>query len=98
MTGVHPDLARHQAAMEAGADMYFTNRSYEVVEMLAKEGIPVQVHMGLVPSLSHWCGGLRAFGRTAEEAMQIIDSPDRFAVEPDDQVAAPESGPVRGTA
>ncbi|UWQ34258.1 hypothetical protein K3555_07115 [Leisingera sp. M527] len=26
--------------------------------MPAKRGIPVQVHMGLVPSLSHWCGSL----------------------------------------
>lgn len=57
--------------MERGADMYFTNRSYDVVEMLAKESIPVQAHMGLVPSLSTWYGGLRAFGRTAEEAMEI---------------------------
>ena len=57
--------------MVRGADMYFTNRSYDIVEMLAKESIPVQAHMGLVPSLSTWCGGLRAFGRTADEAMEI---------------------------
>ena len=57
--------------MERGADMYFTNRSYDIVEMLSKESIPVQAHMGLVPSLSTWCGGLRAFGRTADEAMKI---------------------------
>ena len=50
--------------MERGADMYFTNRSFDIVEMLAKESIPVQAHMGLVPSLSHWSGGLRAYGRT----------------------------------
>ncbi|KIC21728.1 3-methyl-2-oxobutanoate hydroxymethyltransferase [Leisingera sp. ANG-Vp] len=69
------EIMRHAIdCMENGADMYFTNRSYDVVEMLAKEGIPVQVHMGLVPSLSHWCGGLRAFGRTAEEAMQIHET------------------------
>lgn len=66
------EIMRHAVdCMERGADMYFTNRSFEVVEMLAKESIPVQVHMGLVPSLSHWAGGLRAFGRTAEEAMEI---------------------------
>ncbi len=66
------EILRHAiTCMEGGADMYFTNRSFEVVEMLARESIPVQVHMGLVPSLSHWAGGLRAFGRTAEEAMQI---------------------------
>lgn len=73
------DILRHAiTCMEAGADMYFTNRSFEVVEMLAKESIPVQVHIGLVPSLSHWSGGLRAFGRTAEEAMQIYRTFKRY--------------------
>jgi 3-methyl-2-oxobutanoate hydroxymethyltransferase len=46
--------------------------------MLAKEGIPVQGHMGLVPSLSIWSGGLRAFGRTAEEALQIHQTFKRY--------------------
>ncbi|WP_120502549.1 3-methyl-2-oxobutanoate hydroxymethyltransferase [Roseovarius sp. EL26] len=73
------EIMRHAIdCMENGADMYFTNRSFEVVEMLAREGIPVQVHMGLVPSLSHWCGGLRAFGRTADEAMQIYQTFKRY--------------------
>ncbi len=64
--------------MERGADMYFTNRSYDIVEMLAKECIPVQAHMGLIPSLSTWCGGLRAFGRTADEAMRIYRTFKRY--------------------
>ena len=69
------EILRHAIeCMEGGADMYFTNRSFEVVEMLAKEGIPVQVHMGLVPSLSHWAGGLRAFGRTSDEALRIYET------------------------
>lgn len=73
------EILRHAIeCMEAGADMYFTNRSFEVVEMLAKESIPVQVHMGLVPSLSHWSGGLRAFGRTADEAMEIYRTFKRY--------------------
>lgn len=57
--------------MEQGADMFYTLRSYDIVEMLAREGIPVQGHMGLIPTFSLWSGGLRAFGRTADEAMQI---------------------------
>ena len=28
--------------MQKGADMYYTLRSYDVLEMLAKEGIPVE--------------------------------------------------------
>lgn len=73
------DIMRHAIdCMERGADMYFTNRSFEIVEMLAREEIPVQVHMGLVPSLSHWAGGLRAFGRTADEAMKLFQTFRRY--------------------
>lgn len=57
--------------MEQGADMYYTLRGLDVIEMLAKEGIPVQGHIGLIPTKSIWTGGLRAFGRTAEEAMSL---------------------------
>ena len=68
----HDEILRHaMGQMEAGADMYFTNRSLPVVEMLAREGIPVQVHMGLIPTFSHWRGGLKAVGRTADEAMEL---------------------------
>lgn len=73
------EILRHAiACMENGADMYYTNRGYEVVEMLARESVPVQVHMGLIPSLSHWAGGLRAFGRTADEALEIYQTFKRF--------------------
>ncbi|KIC08849.1 hypothetical protein RA19_18500 [Leisingera sp. ANG-M1] len=66
------DILRHaMTCMEKGADMYLTNRSPEVVEMLANEQVPVQVHLGLVPSFSIKGGGLRAYGRTADEAMEI---------------------------
>ena len=59
-------------AMRRGADMYYTLRSYETMEMLAKEGIPVQSHIGLIPTFSQYCGGLRGWGRNADEAMQIF--------------------------
>lgn len=73
------EILRHAVeCMERGADMYFTNRSFEIVEMLSKESIPVQAHMGLVPSLSTWCGGLRAFGRTADEVMKIYQTFKRY--------------------
>ncbi len=75
----HDEILRHAIdCMEKGADMYYCNRSLEVVEMLARESIPVQVHMGLVPTLSHWAGGLRAFGRTADEAMKIYHEFKRY--------------------
>ena len=80
-------LAAAITSMEQGADMVYTNRSLDVVERLAKENIPVQGHMGLVPSISLWCGGLRAYGRTADEAMEIyrtfkrLENVGCFAVE-----------------
>ncbi|MEM8650496.1 MAG: 3-methyl-2-oxobutanoate hydroxymethyltransferase [Pseudomonadota bacterium] len=73
--------------MRKGGDMYYTLRSYDVMEMLAKEGIPVQSHIGLIPTFSHYSGGLRGFGRTADEAMEIYKTLKRmedvgvFAVE-----------------
>jgi len=58
-------------AMRRGADMYYTLRSFDVMERMAMEGIPVQSHIGLIPTFSHHCGGLRAFGRKADEALQV---------------------------
>ncbi|AII88227.1 3-methyl-2-oxobutanoate hydroxymethyltransferase [Planktomarina temperata] len=74
-------------AMRRGADMYYTLRSFDVMECMAREGIPVQSHIGLIPTFSHHYGGLRAFGRTSEEAMQVWERLKRmedvgvFAVE-----------------
>ena len=65
-------VAHAYEAMRAGADMYYTLRSLDVMERMARDGIPVQSHIGLIPTFSHHCGGLRAWGRTAEEAMQVF--------------------------
>ena len=64
--------------MSKGADMYYTLRSFDVLEMLAKEGIPVQSHIGLIPTFSHYSGGLRGWGRNANEAMQIFQTLKRM--------------------
>jgi len=56
-----------------GADAVMTPRSAHVVEAIAREGIAVQGHVGLVPSLSTKLGGLRLIGKTADEAMQVLD-------------------------
>ena len=58
--------------------MYYTLRSYEIMEMMSREGIPVQSHIGLIPTFSHYCGGLRGWGRKADEAMQIYDTLKRM--------------------
>ena len=80
-------IAHAFEAMRRGGDMYYTLRSFDVMERMASEGIPVQSHIGLIPTFSHHYGSLRAFGRTANEAIQIWDTLKRmedvgvFAVE-----------------
>lgn len=64
-------IAHAFEAMRRGADMYYTLRSFDVMERMASEGIPVQSHIGLIPTFSHHYGGLRAFGRNAEEAIEV---------------------------
>ncbi len=59
------------AAMKDGADSVYTARGPHIVEMLAREDIPVMCHLGLVPRKSTWRGGLRAIGKTAEEAFEL---------------------------
>jgi len=73
--------------MEMGADAVYCGRSLEIVDHLAKEDIPVMGHLGLVPRKCGWIGGLRAFGKTAEEAIDLYQQVKRledagaFAVE-----------------
>ena len=71
-------LADAFEAMRRGGDMYYTLRSYEIMEMMSREGIPVQSHIGLIPTFSHYCGGLRGWGRKADEAIQIYDTLKRM--------------------
>ncbi|MEM7348943.1 MAG: 3-methyl-2-oxobutanoate hydroxymethyltransferase, partial [Chloroflexota bacterium] len=59
--------------IEAGADAIYTPRRPEFAKLLADEGIPVMGHLGLVPRKSTWYGGLRAVGKTADEAMMLYD-------------------------
>lgn len=80
-------IAHAYETMRNGADMYYTLRSFDVMERMARDGIPVQSHIGLIPTFSHHCGGLRAWGRTADEAMKLFETLKRmedagvFAVE-----------------
>ncbi len=59
--------------LSLGADAVMTPRSMDVVTMLAKEDVPVMGHLGLVPRKSTWVGGLRAIGKTAEEAYELYE-------------------------
>ena len=58
-------------AMKLGADAIMCQWSPRFVEAAAEAGIPVQGHAGLVPRKSTWTGGLRAVGKTLDEALLI---------------------------
>lgn len=65
------------AAM-AGADSVLTPRGLDAVRLLAKEGLCVQGHVGMVPSMSIKFGGMVTRGKTAEEALEILDDMRRL--------------------
>ena len=58
-------------AMELGADAIMTQWSPRFISAAAEAGVPVQGHAGLVPRKSTWTGGLRAVGKTIEEAIWV---------------------------
>jgi len=64
--------------MMAGADSVLTPRSFDVVEMLAKEGMQVQGHVGMIPSMATKYGGIRTVGKTADEAIEILKDMKRL--------------------
>ncbi|MGK0173183.1 MAG: 3-methyl-2-oxobutanoate hydroxymethyltransferase [Gammaproteobacteria bacterium] len=62
-------LAYH--AMELGADAIMCQWSPRFISAVAEAGVPVQGHAGLVPRKSTWTGGLRAVGKTLDEALWV---------------------------
>jgi 3-methyl-2-oxobutanoate hydroxymethyltransferase len=57
-------------ALEAGADSLYCCLSPQIIEGLAREGVPVVAHVGLVPQKARLTG-FRAFGKTLDEAQRI---------------------------
>ncbi len=58
-------------AMEIGADGIMCQWSPRFVAAAAEAGIPIEGHAGLVPRKSTWTGGLRAVGKTLDEALWV---------------------------
>ncbi|MFO0231807.1 MAG: 3-methyl-2-oxobutanoate hydroxymethyltransferase [Burkholderiales bacterium] len=58
-------------AMELGADGIMCQWSPRFVAAATEAGIPIEGHAGLVPRRSTWTGGLRAVGKTVEEALWV---------------------------
>ncbi len=57
-------------ALEIGASSVYCSASPAIIEAMAREGIPVVGHLGLVPRHVTWTG-YRAIGRTVEEALRL---------------------------
>ena len=69
------DVLKHSyIAMELGADGIIFQGSLNHIEALSNAGIPVQGHIGLVPRKSTWTGGLRAVGKTLDEAKALFQN------------------------
>lgn len=74
-------------ALQDGADAVITARRLEAIERIASENIPVLGHLGFVPKQSTRFGGVRAVGRTLDEATSLwnqfrdLESAGAFAVE-----------------
>lgn len=59
-------------AIEAGASSVYCSASPFIIEAMAREGLPVVGHLGLVPRHVTWTG-YRAIGKTEAEALQLFD-------------------------
>ena len=65
-------------AMEIGADAIMCQWSPRFIAAATEAGVPVQGHAGLVPRRSTWTGGLRAVGKTLDEALWIYEQIKSF--------------------
>ena len=59
--------------IEAGADsLMCQNWNLEWMAHLSKFRIPFQSHVGFIPRRTTWIGGIRSFGKTANEAVELF--------------------------
>lgn len=65
-------------AMMAGAQSVYCGYSPKIVKALAREGVPVICHVGLVPPKATWTGGFKAVGKTQEQAMMVWQQVQEF--------------------
>lgn len=57
--------------LRRGADAVYCSHSPQFIEAMAREGIPVTGHVGLVPNRATWTN-FRAIGKTPEEALKVF--------------------------
>lgn len=66
-------LGTAYSALSNGADAVITARRFESVRRITDEDIPVLGHLGFVPKKSTLFGGVRAVGKSADEAIKLWD-------------------------
>jgi 3-methyl-2-oxobutanoate hydroxymethyltransferase len=59
-------------ALELGASSVYCSASPWIIEAMAREGIPVVGHLGMVPRHATWTN-IRAIGKTAPEARKLYE-------------------------
>jgi 3-methyl-2-oxobutanoate hydroxymethyltransferase len=64
-------------ALEMGAGSVYCSGSPGLIEAMAREGIPVVGHLGMVPRHATWTN-IRAIGKTALEARQLYEQMKRL--------------------
>lgn len=65
--------------LKNGADMiYSSGMEISKVSVLTRQGIPFVGHVGLLPVKATWFGGLRAVGKTWDEAVQVYQDTINF--------------------
>jgi 3-methyl-2-oxobutanoate hydroxymethyltransferase len=64
-------------ALSAGADSVYCSLSPRFIEVMAREGVPVCAHAGLVPQRARLTG-MRGFGKTAAEARAVFEAVSSF--------------------
>ena len=64
-------------ALELGASSVYCSASPTLISAMAREGIPVVGHLGMVPRHATWTN-VRAIGKTAAEARQLYDQMKRL--------------------
>ena len=80
-----PDMAVANAVRlmkEGGADVVKMQGGREkahIIKAIADAGVPVMSHVGMCPHFVHQYGGFKLQGRTAAEAMRIVD--DALAIQ-----------------
>src|ERR1043165_4678346 len=64
-------------ALDQGASSVYCSASPWMIEAMAREGIPVVGHLGMVPRHATWTN-VRAIGKTATEAKKLYDQMKRL--------------------